>query len=183
MNPNRFFRILFILILLGTAISCDQISKSMVRQKINYDEQIDVIRNHMTLTRVENRGAFLSLGDTLPGPIKILLLTVLPLSILGAVLIYLLAKQNLSKISVIGLCCITGGGIGNIYDRLMYGSVTDFMHIDFVLFQTGIFNLADVSIMLGVSIVLTEYYIKGAKEIPSPENPQTESDGSVTSEN
>ncbi len=45
---------------------------------------------------------------------------------------------------------IIGGGIGNLYDRILYGSVTDFLHMDFQLFRTGIFNMADVSIMIGV---------------------------------
>ena len=55
---------------------------------------------------------------------------------------------------------IIGGGIGNIYDRFVYGSVTDFFHIDFVIFQTGIFNMADVSVMVGMFILLGEFYLK-----------------------
>ena len=54
----------------------------------------------------------------------------------------------------IGMCFLIGGGIGNIIDRLLYGSVTDFLHIDFGLFRTGIFNLADVSIMVGIGILI-----------------------------
>ena len=54
----------------------------------------------------------------------------------------------------IGMCFLIGGGIGNIIDRLLYGSVTDFLHIDFGLFRTGIFNLADVSIMIGIGILI-----------------------------
>ena len=40
---------------------------------------------------------------------------------------------------------------------MAYGSVTDFLHIDFLLFETGIFNLADVSIMVGMGLVLWSY--------------------------
>ena len=57
-----------------------------------------------------------------------------------------------------GICFMVGGGIGNIYDRVIYGSVTDFLHIDFVLFQTGVFNLADVSIMIGLFMVIVASY-------------------------
>ncbi|MCY1383789.1 Lipoprotein signal peptidase [compost metagenome] len=59
-----------------------------------------------------------------------------------------------------GICCLIGGGIGNVYDRIVYGSVTDFMHIDFVLFKTGIFNIADISIMTGVSIMFVHTFFK-----------------------
>ena len=93
-------------------------------------------------------------------PIKILLLTILPLIVLGLAFIYLLTKKNLSNLTIIGICFIVGGGVGNIYDRVIYGSVTDFLHIDFVIFQTGIFNMADVSIMTGTLLVLFESYFK-----------------------
>ena len=51
-----------------------------------------------------------------------------------------------------------GGGIGNIYDRVVHGSVTDFLHIDLVIFQTGIFNMADVSLMVGMGLFLIQSF-------------------------
>jgi signal peptidase II len=57
------------------------------------------------------------------------------------------------------MCFLIGGGIGNIYDRIKFGSVTDFLHIDFILFRTGIFNLADVSIMIGIGILLLHSFL------------------------
>lgn len=65
-----------------------------------------------------------------------------------------------------GISFIIGGGIGNLYDRMWYGSVTDFMHINFTIFQTGIFNMADVSIMTGMFIILIQLFIKPKKSIP-----------------
>lgn len=150
MKVKRLLRTLVILTILSSNIGCDQISKNFVRQRIGYNEQIGLINNYLTLTKIENTGAFLSLGHSLPRPIKILLLTILPMVVLGLALLYLLAKRSLSNITVVGICFIVGGGVGNIYDRLIYGSVTDFLHIDFVIFQTGIFNMADVSIMTGM---------------------------------
>ena len=57
-----------------------------------------------------------------------------------------------------GICFLIGGGIGNIYDRIVYGSVTDFFHIDFVIFKTGIFNVADMSIMTGIGLLLLQSF-------------------------
>ena len=52
-------------------------------------------------------------------------------------------------------CCIVGGGVANVFDRIVYGSVTDFMHIDFGgSLRTGIFNIADVSVMVGLGCLL-----------------------------
>jgi signal peptidase II len=39
---------------------------------------------------------------------------------------------------------------------MVNGSVTDFLHIDFVIFQTGVFNLADVSIMIGAFVIVLD---------------------------
>lgn len=150
---------LFLTILVSN-ISCDQISKAIVREKISANEHIGLLNNYLTLTKIENSGAFLSTGSMLPQPLKMVLLTILPVLVLGLVVIFLMTKRNLSNLAALGLCFIAGGGFGNIYDRIVYGSVTDFVHIDFVIFQTGIFNMADVSIMTGVFIVCMEPLLK-----------------------
>jgi signal peptidase II len=82
------------------------------------------------------------------------------LAILGFGLGFLFTRTTLSNLTLLGFSFVIGGGIGNIYDRLVYGTVTDFLHIDFGIFQTGIFNLADVSILTGVFIVLANSIIK-----------------------
>ena len=163
MKSKQILRALLIVTMLSSNIGCDQISKSIVRQRINYNEQIGLMNNYVTLTRIENTGAFLSLGNSLPQPIRVLLLTILPLCVLGLTLIYLLTKRNLSNLTIVGICFVVGGGFGNIYDRIIYGSVTDFLHIDFLIFQTGIFNMADVSIVTGIFILLLNSYFGGTK--------------------
>lgn len=156
MKVKQFLRTLLILLILGLNVGCDQVTKNIVRQNISYHEQIVLIDDHLTLTKTENGGAFLGFGDSLPEPLKSFLLTILPLFILGLAITFLVKKKNLPNLIILGVCFMVGGGIGNIYDRIMYGSVTDFLHIDFVLFQTGIFNMADVSIMIGVFFILLE---------------------------
>jgi len=143
-----------LLLLLTLNFGCDQISKKIVRNEISDYEQISIIKNHFTLTKVENSGAFLSLGDNMPYIFRLIILTGLPLLFLGYGLYFLFAKRNLPMTMQIALCFLIGGGIGNLYDRIVHGSVTDFMHMDFYLFQTGIFNFADISIMIGVGILL-----------------------------
>lgn len=156
MKVKSVLRVFAIFAILIVNVGCDQISKNIVRQQIEYNERIALVNDHLTLTKIENQGALLGLGQSLPQPVKILLLTVLPLASLGLALLYLLANRNLSKSMVLSICFIIGGGIGNIYDRLVYGSVTDFLHIDFVLFETAIFNMADVSILVGVLVIMVD---------------------------
>ena len=165
MKINNTLRTIVILVLLATNISCDQISKSIVRRHIAYEERIRIINNHVMLTKIENSGSFLSLGDTLTNPTRFILLTLFPLLFLAVGVAALFIKTGLTRINVLGFSFVLGGGIGNVYDRIVYGSVTDFIHIDFGLFQTGIFNMADVSIMTGIIILLIHSYIRQSREI------------------
>lgn len=145
-----------LLLLLTLNFGCDQISKRIVRTKISDYEHINIIKDRFTLTKVENSGAFLSLGDNMPYIFRLIILTGLPLLFLVYGLYFLFAKRNLTMTMQIALCFLIGGGIGNLYDRIVHGSVTDFMHMDFYIFQTGIFNFADISIMIGVGILLLQ---------------------------
>ena len=151
---------LLILAIILINVGCDQVSKIIVRQKVDYNENISLIKNHLTLTKVENAGAFLSLGDELPNIIRFALLSLMPIVVLGFGLYYLFTNWNLPIWIQIGICFLIGGGIGNIYDRLKFGSVTDFLHIDFGIFRTGVFNFADVSIMIGIGILLIQSFKK-----------------------
>lgn len=162
--PARtLFRTIIILAIIISNIGCDQVTKTIVRGKILQNSTISLLSDHVTVTNVENSGAFLSAGNSLPGATKYILLSVLPLAVLTAGFIYILTKQTLSPPLLLGCCFVIGGGIGNIFDRMVYGSVTDFLHISFAGLQTGIFNMADVSIMTGAAIILMHSLVKRNK--------------------
>jgi len=147
-------RILCVLSLVLLNIGCDQISKTVVRRTITLNERIEVFEDNFILTKVENRGAAYSLGSDLAPFLKIIFLQVLPILVLLFLLRLILIKTNYSKDTIIGFSCIIGGGIGNLFDRIVYGSVTDFMIMDLWILKTEIFNMADVSIMIGSFIIL-----------------------------
>jgi len=162
MNKTRNFYVILVIIL---NIICDQFSKYEARINIGYYETIELIGKHLILTKIENSGAFLSTGDSLGGSVKFIILSLLPLVALCFGIYYLLIHPYLPRLLAFGISCVIGGGLGNLLDRFLYGSVTDFIHIDFLLFKTGIFNLADVSIMIGMIMILINLYVKR----PSPE--------------
>lgn len=172
-KTNVFARTIIILIILAFNISCDQVSKSIVRKKFTDYTQIHFFSNHVNLIKVENSGAFLSIGNSLHGPSRIILLNLLPMIAVLAGLIFILFRTNLNKVILLAVIMITGGGIGNLYDRVVHGSVTDFMHINFVLFQTGIFNVADMSIMAGMFMLILHAWF-GMKDEEELNNTSTE---------
>ncbi len=145
--------LVFGLILLN--IACDQVSKVLVRKNVDYQVETQLIGDTFIMTNVENSGAFLGLGSDLNPTVKLIVLLILPVVVLFLALRYLLINKHLDQWTIVGLSFVIGGGIGNIYDRIMYGSVTDFFHIDFGgVFRTGIFNMADVSVMVGMGCIL-----------------------------
>ncbi len=159
MRANRILRNLLIVILLAANVGCDQVSKNIVRQKTHYGEKISLVDDFVTLTKVENTGAFLSFGNHLPRMTYIILMVILPLIAIVYALYYLFKNNTLSKPLILGICLGVGGGLGNIFDRIMYGSVTDFLHFDFILFQTGIVNMADISVTIGFFVLIHGLFI------------------------
>ncbi len=158
MKSNRTFRIIVFLVLVLINFGCDQISKSIVRKEVKANTTIQLIDGNFILTKVENTGAFLGMGSDFSPFLRDILFLWLPaLLILGA-LIWILNKKDVEWILIFAFSFIIGGGIGNILDRIVYGSVTDFLHINLGIIKTGIFNLADVSVMVGMGILLIENF-------------------------
>ncbi|TXD85511.1 signal peptidase II [Subsaximicrobium wynnwilliamsii] len=150
----KLSRTLRIVLLIVFNIAIDQISKFMVRASIDPGERIKVVGDTFLMMNVENEGAFLGMGSDMNPTLKLLFLLILPIAVLSYLLYYILSNKALDKVSVFALSCIAGGGIANIYDRIVYGSVTDFFYLDFGgVFHTGIFNVADMSVTFGMIVL------------------------------
>lgn len=152
---DKKFRYILISTIVSVSIALDQFSKVWVRSNFeNYSEK-NLIGEIFTLIKVENTGAFLGMGSELSEIPRILLLIVLPVVVLISITVYTYIEKTLDKISIIGFSLIIGGGIANIFDRIVYGSVTDFLYINLGgVFKTGIFNIADLSVTTGMILIL-----------------------------
>ena len=148
-------RNLLITIIVLLSIASDQISKIWVRNNFESYTETSIIGDVFTLIKVENSGAFLGMGSELSETFRILLLIVLPIIVLVSITVYTYIEKTLDKNSIIGFSLIIGGGIANIFDRIVYGSVTDFLYLNFGgIFKTGIFNVADLSVTTGMILIL-----------------------------
>jgi signal peptidase II len=161
----KISRTLGIILLIVANIAVDQISKVIIRAKIAENEIIRVIGDTFIMTKIQNQGAFLGMGSDLNPTLRLIFLLILPIVVLGFVVYYIIKKKDLDRMSLIAFCCIVGGGIANVYDRIVYGSVTDFFHIDFGgVFRTGIFNVADMSVSFGMIMLLIASFIHRKKD-------------------
>lgn len=164
MNQKGFFRTFIIIATVLLNVGVDQAAKVIVRNNVEPHSYTEIIGSYFTLTKVENTGAFLSLGADASPWVKYTLLMGLPILTLLGMLIYVILKTDMDKVMAICLASIVGGGIGNIYDRIIYGSVTDFFHIKIGAFQTGIFNIADVSVMVGAGVLVLYGFLTRKKK-------------------
>ena len=157
-------RWIFVSILVVLTLVLDQASKIMARHYLASQPRISFLGGLFAFDFAENPGAFLSVGSGLSTQMRFLIFS------LGVVLVllwagYLLVKRiDLQKIEIWGLAFLLAGGIGNLIDRLMKSTVTDFMQMGIGGLYTGIFNIADMAIMVGVIfLMLTSFVSKNKK--------------------
>lgn len=110
------------------------------------------------LVYAENPGAFLGMGGDLPRWIRFIVFGLFVLIGL-VIMLWSLIKNKMSLADLLAYSFILAGGIGNVIDRLTHdnGHVIDFMFMDFLIapfLRTGVFNLADVSIVFGFFIAM-----------------------------
>jgi signal peptidase II len=147
-------RNVFIALLILVNITLDQISKFWVKTTVEKGSVTELIGEYFTLRYVLNEGAFLGMGSDLSDTSKLILLLILPAIVLGFVVYHMIREKSMDKLSTIGFAFVVGGGIANVFDRFAYGKVIDFLHIDLGFTQTGIFNIADMSVTTGMILIL-----------------------------
>jgi len=146
-------RLIVLMLILVCTVGCDQTSKHIARTELNHGGFITLPGGFGEFRLAENPGSFLSLGTSLPDPLRLGLLTVGVGVGLLALLGYLTRGAQLSLYSFIGLALVWAGGTSNLIDRVArHGLVTDFIFIQVGPLHTGIFNAADVMIMIGVTL-------------------------------
>jgi len=129
----------------------DIVSKNFIQNKIMYGEQIE-ITSFLSLVHFQNPGAAFSFLSDQAGWQRYFLIAV---SLLAVLYIPWLINQYKNNILiVIGLLLILGGAIGNLYDRISYGYVIDFIYVNFAEFYWPAFNVADSAISIGVLLFL-----------------------------
>jgi signal peptidase II len=156
---SKFFKLILILSIICTVVGCDQSSKYYIKHTLEKYTTYPIVGDLFVLRYTENSGGFLGLGSGLPPDLKPVLFLIIPATVLMLLFIYTLVnsiyKNVLPKIDVFGFCCLIGGGIGNLIDRTVYGGkVIDFMNFGIGELRTGILNVADLAVTLGITIII-----------------------------
>jgi len=150
-NIFYFFLILFIFIL-------DRISKLWIISIFNSENNLEIkVSSFINLNLIWNKGiafGLFSYGEKF----EYNLLTGLIIIIIAIVFWMIIKTKGLEKY---GFLMILGGALGNIFDRLYYSAVPDFIDIYYKNFHWFVFNVADIFITVGVlMLIINEITIK-----------------------
>jgi len=128
----------------------DRITKTVVGASIPYGTEIPVLGHAVGITNIHNSGAAFGLA---PAAAYIFLLASIVVSI-GLVVYVVRTPGSAWSEAVLGL--ILGGTIGNGLDRLVFGTVTDFINFHF----WPVFNVADSAVSIGVVLLIAGYALR-----------------------
>jgi signal peptidase II len=143
--------------LIVATIGCDQVSKRVASVHLATSPGHSFLGDAVRLQYAENRGGFLSIGADLPEWARTAIFSVGTAVALVAYVISALTLP-LDRRAIIGLCLLFAGGLSNLVDRLLLGRVIDFLNIGVGPLRTGIFNVADVAVMVGAVLLIAAYF-------------------------
>jgi len=151
---------LTLLITMIATVGCDHVTKHFASGTLQGTPGRSFLADTVRFAYVENAGGFLSVGADLSEPVRALLFT----GTTGLMLLALAAVGIRFRVTgwpALGVSLLVAGGASNWLDRAVRGSVIDFLNVGVGPLRTGIFNFADVAIMLGAAICLVSELRRG----------------------
>ena len=135
----------------------DQFTKIQIIKNIT-DEHFIRINSYFFLVHFKNQGAAFSFLSDAGGWQRYFLSIVA--TIASVFIIFMIKKHREDTYMALGLSLILGGALGNLYDRISLGHVTDFLYFHFNEFYWPAFNIADSAITIGAAIIIYESIFK-----------------------
>ena len=148
-----------LLLLAALVVIADRCSKLWIVHHINPGYAITVIPGVFRLTHVLNTGAAFSLFADSLSPLAVRN-ALIAFSILAVIIVGVLLWRAGRALTLTGvaLALILGGAVGNLYDRLVFSHVVDFLEVHIVHYHWPDFNVADSCIVIGACLLLIEIF-------------------------
>lgn len=144
-------RLSILFAVMALLLALDQAAKVWVRSDIPLHHSTVLLPQLLELTHVENPGVSFSFLGDVSDHLRVPLLVAISLiavTLLGAY--WLRHRHELHPLSELAFVLILPGAVGNLIDRILYGTVTDYLHFRFYATSFFVNNLADILISLGV---------------------------------
>jgi signal peptidase II len=144
------------LLLVIAILVLDRWTKLLIQRRFDLNESIPVIDGFFDITYVRNTGVAFGIFSSISSPAKSLLLSLFTACAAVIVITYSVRSSARNRLLQIALALILGGALGNLYDRLAYGYVVDFLEFYVGSYHWPSFNVADSAITTGVILLALE---------------------------
>lgn len=145
----------------------DQLTKTWVAKHVLLGEAIPVIPHVLRISHWTNEGAAFSLFADSASP-HLVRWALIGFSLVAA-LVVLIAMVKLGdrfSLTTVALALIFAGALGNLHDRVLYGSVVDFIEVHIFSYHFPDFNVADSSIVTGACLLLLDSLLPDRQRMP-----------------
>ena len=144
-------------------VFADRVTKIAIRHAFGFGDNVSVVDGLLRIVHTENPGA--AFGILAEG--NVVLRSIILVGVSGLVLLFVAralwssGSDHVSPLNRSGLALILGGAAGNLYDRLVHGSVTDFIEVYHRSWSFPAFNIADSAITVGAVLLLFDVFRSG----------------------
>ena len=142
-------------VLLVVVVLLDQLSKWGIQSSIDLNESIEIIPGFFNITYVHNTGAAWSMLEG-----KMVFFYIITILFLIGMVYFYRTLDKKDWISQIGVILMIAGALGNFIDRLFLQYVRDFLDFIILGYDFPIFNIADISLCVGVGCVLLSMFLE-----------------------
>lgn len=137
----------------------DQIIKLLVTKNMNLFQEITIIPKFFSLYYLKNTGAAFSIFGN-----KTLFLIIISIISLIVLKNYIEKLKRVTNLTIISLGIMLGGIMGNLFDRILYKSVIDYLSFNFFGYSFPVFNLADIGITIGAILLIIDLILEEKEE-------------------
>jgi len=134
----------------------DRWTKLLIQKRFDLNESVTVIDGFFNITYVRNTGVAFGIFSSVSSPAKSVLLSIFTACAAAFVVTYSVRSPAGNRLLQWALALILGGALGNLYDRLSYGYVVDFLEFYLGSYHWPSFNIADSAISIGVALLAIE---------------------------
>ena len=160
-------RLPWLLLISALVVLADRLTKVWIEAHVRMGGAIPLIPRVLRITHWTNEGAAFSLFAETASP-HLVRWALVGFASLAAivVLIVLVRMGDRFTLVTVALALILGGALGNLHDRILYGSVVDFIEVHIFSYHFPDFNVADSSIVTGACLLLLDSLLM--KKHPEP---------------
>jgi len=165
-------RLPWLLLISAAIIFLDRLTKTLVSARVLVGGAIPVIPHFLRITHWTNEGAAFSLFADSSSP-NMVRWGLIAFSLLAAVvvLVVLVRLGNRITLTTVALALVFAGALGNVHDRIAYGSVVDFIEVNIFGYHWPDFNIADSSIVTGACLLLLDSLLPKKAASDSEQSP------------